>query len=153
MKQAILIAAMCLAATGVAAKLPAPVLTDEAKAKAAEATAKIAHTAKVDGFKLCQSMDQVAAGYYAGAKKAGKDAKPPTATAACADPGVFVYVPPAPAAAAAAPAAPALVAAAPATAVAPAATPAATPALAAAPPTTAAAPAPALAAAPAAPKK
>jgi hypothetical protein len=52
-------------------------------------------------------MDRVAARYQAEAKKAGKDVKPPTATAACADPGVFVYPPPAATAAAAAPAAPA----------------------------------------------
>jgi hypothetical protein len=53
----------------------------------------------------------VAAVYYADAKKAGKEVKPPTPTAPCADPGPFVYPPPAvPAAAtttAAAPAAPA----------------------------------------------
>lgn len=74
------------------AKLPA--LNDEAKAKAAEAAAKTAHGDKVGGYKLCQSMDRVAAGYLADAKKAGKDVKP-VATPACADPGPFVYPPPA----------------------------------------------------------
>lgn len=92
------------------AKLPAP--NDEAKAKAAEAAAKTAHAGKVDNYKLCLSMDKVAASYYANAKKAGKDAKPPTTTAPCADPGAFVYPPPAVATTAAAPATPAAPAAA-----------------------------------------
>jgi hypothetical protein len=89
------------------AKLPAP--SDEAKAKAAEAAAKTAHGNLVANFQLCKSMDRVAASYYAQAKKEGKDVKPPAATAPCADPGPFVYTPPAPpaAVAAAAPAAPA----------------------------------------------
>ena len=90
-----------------AAKLPPP--SDEAKAKAAEAAAKTAHGGKVEAFLLCKSMEKVAAGYYADAKKAGKKVNPPTATPACADPGPFVYTP-----APAAPAAPAAVAAAPA---------------------------------------
>jgi hypothetical protein len=41
---------------------------------------------KVDNYKLCLSMDRVAARYLADAKKAGKDVKP-TDTPACADPG------------------------------------------------------------------
>ena len=45
-------------------------------------------------YKLCQSMDKVAAIYLADAKKAGKDVKP-VATPACADPGPFAYTPPA----------------------------------------------------------
>ena len=97
------------------AKLPAP--TDEAKA--AEAAAKTAHTAKADAYLLCKSQDKVAAHVQKTNKaQAGK----PVATAPCADPGKFVYTPPeaaasAPAAAASAPA----VAAAPAKAAAPAA--------------------------------
>jgi len=87
------------------AKLPAP--SDEAKAKAAEAAAKTAHAGKVDGYKLCLSMDRVAAGYQAAAKKAGKPASAPTDTPACADPGPFVYTPPAAASAAPVVAAPA----------------------------------------------
>jgi len=86
------------------AKLPPP--SDDAKAKAAEAAAKAAHAGKVDNYKLCLSMDQVATGYVAHAKKAGKEPKPATATPPCADPGAFVYPPPAAAAAPAAPAAP-----------------------------------------------
>ena len=97
-----------LALAGVAlAKIPAPVLSDEAKAKAAEAAAKTAHGNKVADFQLCRSMDRVAAKYQADAKKDGKDAKPPTATSPCADPGAFVYPPPAAPAAPAAAAAPA----------------------------------------------
>lgn len=87
------------------AKLPAP--SDEAKAKAAEAAAKTAHAGKVDAYKLCLSMDKVAADYHAKAKTAGKDVRPAVETPACADPGAFVYTPPgaasAPAAAASAP--------------------------------------------------
>jgi hypothetical protein len=75
------------------AKLPAP--SDDAKAKAAEAAAKTAHGDKVAGFQLCKSQDQVAAYYVADAKKAGKEVKPATATPPCADPGAFVYPPPA----------------------------------------------------------
>jgi hypothetical protein len=88
-----------------AAKLPPP--SDEAKAKAAEAAAKTAHGNQVANFQLCKSMDRVAATYMADAKKAGKEVKPATATAPCADPGPFVYPPPAATAAAATPAAPA----------------------------------------------
>jgi hypothetical protein len=97
-------------------KLPPP--SDEAKAKAAEAAAKAAHNGKVDAYKLCKSMDGVAAGYYAQAKKEGRTVSPPVETPACADPGAFVYAPPAapgaaaPAAAPAAPGAPAAQAAA-----------------------------------------
>jgi len=100
--------ALALATSSAFAKLPAP--SDEAKAKAAEAAAKTAHAGKVDNFKLCSSMDRVATSYFANAKKAGKDAKPATATAPCADPGPFVY-PPVAAASAAAPAAAAVAAA------------------------------------------
>jgi hypothetical protein len=74
------------------AKLPP--LSDEAKAKAAEAAAKAAWAGKVDTYQLCQSQDKVATAYYKTAKAAGKDLKPPLATPACADPGAFVYTPP-----------------------------------------------------------
>jgi hypothetical protein len=83
------------------AKLPA--LSDEAKAKAAEAAAKTAHGNKVADFQLCKSREKVAAHYYKTAKATGKQTTPPVATPPCADPGPFV---------AAAPAAPAAVAAA-----------------------------------------
>jgi len=96
------------------AKLPPP--NDEAKAKAAEAAAKTAHTAKADGYLLCKTQDKVAAHVQRTNKaKAGK----PATTPPCADPGKFVYTPPE---------------ATPTAAVAPAATPAATPAAPAAAP-------------------
>ncbi len=102
---------LALAATALAASASAklPPLNDEAKAKAAEAAAKTAHGNKVANYQLCKSMDKVAAQYFAQAKKEGKAVKPAEKTDACADPGPFVYTPPAPAAApaAAAPAAPA----------------------------------------------
>jgi hypothetical protein len=101
------------------AKLPA--LSDEAKAKAAEAAAKTAHGNKVADFQLCKSREKVAAHYYKTAKASGKQTTPPVATPPCADPGPFVAAAPAPAApaVAAAPAAgakPAAPAAAPAAA-------------------------------------
>ena len=102
---ATIMVALCASAF---AKLPPP--NDEAKAKAAEAAAKTAHTAKADGYLLCKTQDKVAAHVQRTNKaKAGK----PAATPPCADPGKFVYTPPE---------------ATPTAAVAPAATPAATPA-------------------------
>ena len=112
MKRIVTLSLLALAASAALAKIPAPVLTDEAKAKAAEAAAKTAYGGKVANFQLCKSMDRTAALYYAEAKKAGKAVKPATDTGACADPGAFVY--PAPAAAPAAPAAAAAAAKAPA---------------------------------------
>jgi hypothetical protein len=90
-----LIAIAALLVTTAFAKLPTPVLTDEAKAKAAEAAAKTAHGNKIADFQLCKSREAAAAHYYKTAKAAGKDTKPPTETPACADPGAFVYPPPA----------------------------------------------------------
>lgn len=90
----ILIALLAGLALPALAKLPPP--SDEAKAKAAEAAAKAAWSNKVANFQLCKSMDKVAAAYHAQAKKEGKTLKPATATEACADPGPFVYTPPAP---------------------------------------------------------
>ena len=107
MKRIVTLSLLALAASAVLAKLPAPVLSDEAKAKAAEAAAKTAHGNKVADFQLCRSMERVAVKYQADAKKAGKDAKPATATPPCADPGAFVYPPPAAAPTAAAPTTPA----------------------------------------------
>ena len=109
-----------LFSASVMAKLPA--LSDEAKAKAAEAAAKTAHGNKVADFQLCKSREKVAAHYYKTAKASGKQTTPPVATPPCADPGPFVAAAPA----AAAPA----VAAAPAAGAKPAA-PAAAPAAAA----------------------
>ena len=115
MKSFLLISLLLTASVGAMAKLPAPVLDDAAKAKAEEAKAKTAHAGKVDGYKLCLSMDRSAASYYKTAAASGKTVKPATATPPCADPGPFVWPLPAAAAApVAAPAAPAAPAAAPA---------------------------------------
>jgi hypothetical protein len=110
--------ALILTAASAAAWAKLPPLNDEAKAKAEEAKAKTAHTAKADAYSLCKSQDKVAAHVQKTNKaKAGK----PESTPPCADPGKFVYTPPE-----AAPAAPAAAASAPAVAAAPA--PAAAPA-------------------------
>ena len=112
MKRIVTLTLLAWAACGALAKIPAPVLSDEAKAKAAEAAAKTAHGNKLADFQLCKSMDRVAVRYQGDVKKAGKEAKPATATPPCADPGAFVYPPPVAAAApTAAPAAPAATAA------------------------------------------
>lgn len=100
-------ASAVLLACAAHAKLPAPVLTDEAKAKAEEAKAKTAWTAKVDGYKLCLSMDRAAAHYFKTAAASGKAVKPAQTAPSCADPGPFVL----PTAAPAAPAVPAVPAA------------------------------------------
>jgi hypothetical protein len=71
------------------AKLPAP--SDEAKAAAAERAAKADYASKVGAYQLCQVQNKVAASYLAGANKSMQ----PVATPACADPGPFVYTPPA----------------------------------------------------------
>ena len=103
-----LIACLMLSVSAVSlAKLPP--LSDEAKAKAAEAAAKTAWAGKVDGYALCKAQDKAAA-KTAKSGKAGKA----TATPPCADPGPFVYTPAVAAATAAAPAAVPAVAGAPA---------------------------------------
>lgn len=105
MKRIVTLSLLALAASAALAKIPAPVLTDEAKAKAAEAAAKSAHGGKVANFQLCKSMERVAVRYQADAKKAGKEAKAASATPPCADPGPFVAQPPLEAAGAHSPAA------------------------------------------------
>jgi len=76
--------ALLLAATTAQAKLPPP--SDEAKAKAAEAAAKAAYSAKVDNYKTCLSAEKAAAHYFKTHPGAAKPANAP----ACADPGPFV---------------------------------------------------------------
>lgn len=57
-----MLSAVAAALCGLAsAKLPAPVLDDAAKAKAAEAAARTAWQAKVDAFQLCRAQDQAVA--------------------------------------------------------------------------------------------
>ena len=89
------VTALCLLMFGSAPWAKLPPLSDEAKAKAAEAAAKTAHAGKVDAYKLCKNMDQVAATYFEQAQKAGKAVPAAAQMAACADPGAFVYTPPA----------------------------------------------------------
>lgn len=90
-----LICTSVLLAFAAHAKLPVPVLTDEAKAKAAEAAAKTAHGNKVAAFQLCRSMDRAAGHYFKTASAAGKSVKPAQAAPACVDPGPFVPLAPA----------------------------------------------------------
>jgi hypothetical protein len=99
MKRHLILVAALTVTTVALAKLPA--LSDEAKAKAAEAAAKAAWSGKVDAYQLCRSQDWVAAFFFKSAKAAGTETRPPVATPACVDPGPFAYVP-----AQAAPAAP-----------------------------------------------
>ena len=76
-------------------------LSDDAKAKAAEAAAKTAWSDKVANFQLCKAQDKAAANYRATMKQAGQEAKPAaSAPAACADPGPYVSAASAPAPAA-----------------------------------------------------
>lgn len=82
---------LLVVATAVLAKLPA--LSDEAKAKAAEAAAKTAWSGKVDAYLSCKSQDKVAAHYYKTAKAANKETKPAKEMPPCADPGAFSYTP------------------------------------------------------------
>jgi hypothetical protein len=113
LKHCLIAVSVCSFSVAALAKLPP--LSDEAKAKAAEAAAKTAHGGKVDAYKLCLSMEKTVAHYVKTAKAAGKEPKPAKETPPCADPGPFVYTPAAPAAAAApAPAAPVATAAQPA---------------------------------------
>jgi hypothetical protein len=117
-KNLLLIAAVILSGAALA-KLPTPVLTDEAKLKAAEAAAKTAHGNKVADFQLCKSREAAAAHYFKTAKAAGKEVKPAVDTPACADPGAFVFPAPAAPATATAPAPAAVAAAKPAVPAAP----------------------------------
>lgn len=107
MKKLIVLTTIALFATVAAAKIAAPVLTDEAKLKAAETAAKTAWNGKMDNFLLCKWQDKSTAHY----RKTAANAKPAAATPPCADPGAFVFPVPE-AAAAAAPALPAVAAAA-----------------------------------------
>jgi hypothetical protein len=107
MKKLLVAGLLISASVLVMAKIPAPVLDDAGKAKAAETAAKTAWSGKVDSYQLCKSQDKSAATYYKTAKATGKPTKPATATPPCADPGPFVYKPAPPAVAATPAAAPA----------------------------------------------
>jgi hypothetical protein len=103
MKKLFALTFVALFSTIALAKIPAPVLTDEAKLKAAETAAKTAWSSKADGYLLCKYQDKSSAHY----RKTVATAKPATATPPCADPGAFVFPVPE-AVAAAAPATPAV---------------------------------------------
>jgi hypothetical protein len=77
-----------LAIAGAQAKLPPP--TPEAKAAADQAKAKSDWTDKVGAYKLCQSMNRVAEGYFKSAKAKGLETHSPTPTPPCTEPGPFV---------------------------------------------------------------
>ena len=79
------VAAVALFATAAIAKLP--VVSDEAKAKAAETAAKAAWTDKVGLYQLCKAMDRVAGGYRA--SPAAQAASAAEQTPPCADPGSY----------------------------------------------------------------
>ncbi|MDP2264609.1 MAG: hypothetical protein Q8K24_15775 [Hydrogenophaga sp.] len=95
MKRLLLCSALLLSVAA-HAKLPTPVLTEEAKAKAAEAAARTAWAAKQDAYKLCVAQDRAAAAHQQTARAKGLEMKPAVATPSCADPGTFAYVPPKP---------------------------------------------------------
>ena len=76
------------------AKLPAPAATPEAKAKAAEAAARTAWSAKVDTYQLCQAQTRVADHVREGLAAAGKPVPAATPTPPCTDPGPFAFAPP-----------------------------------------------------------
>ena len=105
MKHPMLLAAALLA-TAATAKIPAPVLDDAAKAKAAEAAAKTAWQTKVDNYLLCKAQDRVAAAYKktSGTTVSGKDVKLTAATSPSNAPATPAAPAAAPAAAASAPA-------------------------------------------------
>jgi hypothetical protein len=83
LNKSMLIAALCVACTGaVYAKLPAPQLTDEQKAKAEETKAKAAEAAKKDAEALTKSQDRVAERYIKEQKAKGVTVKPTPIVAA-----------------------------------------------------------------------
>ena len=84
MKKYLLVLSALAISFGAAAKLPA--LSEEAKAKAAEAAAKTAHANKVASYKLCLSQDKAAAHYF---KTEGKGKPVPKGMPVCVDPGAY----------------------------------------------------------------
>ena len=89
-----LLVALCASALafGAAAKLPA--ISDEAKAKAAEAANKASWNDKVAAYQLCQSQERVAASFRKTAAAAGKAASAAETTPACTDPGAYTPLTP-----------------------------------------------------------
>lgn len=91
----LIVCSTVLLALAAHAKLPAPVLTEEAKAKAAEAAAKTAHGNKVAAYKLCLYQERAASNFFKTASASGKAVKPAQASPPCVDPGPFVPAAPA----------------------------------------------------------
>ena len=88
MRSSVAVAAVALlAGAGAFAKLPP--LSDEAKAKAAEAANKAAWSDKVSAYKTCQIEDRLAAAYRTHELAAGRPASAAESTAPCADPGPY----------------------------------------------------------------
>jgi len=83
--------AVALMAAPVLAKLPP--LSDEAKAKAAEAAAKTAWTDKGGAYKTCEAMNRAVANYRQTAKAAARDTPAQIDTPPCTDPGPFAPPP------------------------------------------------------------
>lgn len=96
MRPALALAALALAAGSIAGSASAklPPLSDDAKAKAAEAAARGAWTEKVGAYKMCLAMDRVADVYRTSSKSLGKDAPAPVPMPPCADPGPFAPITP-----------------------------------------------------------
>lgn len=88
MKKIVLAAMLALFSLTVAAKLPP--LSDEAKAKAAEAKAKTEWSNKVAAYQLCRSQDATVNAYLTAMKAQGKEAKHGAPGTPCSDPGAFV---------------------------------------------------------------
>ena len=74
------------------AKLPP--LGDDAKAKAAETTAKNQWNDKIGAYQLCAAMDRTAEAYRRSMKASGKAPPEPTTTSPCANPGPYVAASP-----------------------------------------------------------
>ena len=93
MKKSLFALSAALLCTSAFAKIPAPVLSEEAKAKAAEAAAKTAWSGKLEGYLLCKYQDKAAANYVKSATASGKVLRPAAALPACVEVGPFVYTP------------------------------------------------------------
>ena len=85
--KAMLVAMLYAVTTGaVCAKLPAPQLTDEQKAKAEETKAKAGETAKKDAEALGKTQDRIAERYIKAQKAKGVTVKPTPIAVAVAAP-------------------------------------------------------------------
>lgn len=87
MKRTLVPLALLVLAGAAWSKLPAP--APEAAAKAAESAARAKWSGQVDGYRLCQVQDRIAARF---GQPHAADAAP---LPACQDPGPFAYTPPA----------------------------------------------------------